>query len=118
MPWFDWFHGGIYMSARFMVLMTLALLVGAATAKAEQVITVTTTVTAQQQAEENARTGRLAHCRVLNGRREGVGYSSSSPQQAIELCCFFRDAQRGRYRIVEQGVARGPRGWFAVIRYE
>jgi len=104
------------MSARFMVMMTLALLMGAATAQAEQVVTVT--VTAQQQADENARTGRMAHCRVLHGRREGVGFSSSSAQQAIESCCFVRDAQRGRYRIVEQGVARGPRGWFAVIRYE
>jgi hypothetical protein len=99
-----------------MVMMTLALLMGAATAQAEQVVTVT--VTAQQQADENARTGRMAHCRVLHGRREGVGFSSSSARQAIESCCFFRDAQRGRYRIVEQGVARGPRGWFAVIRYE
>jgi hypothetical protein len=106
------------MSARFMVAMTLALLMGAATAQAEQVFTVTTTITAQQQADENARTGRMAHCRVLNGRREGVGFSSSSAQQAVESCCFYREAQRGRYRIVEQGVARGPRGWFAVIRYE
>lgn len=106
------------MSARFMVAMTLALLLGAATARAEQVLTVTTTITAQQQANENARTGRMAHCRILNGRREGIGFSSSSAQQAVESCCFYRDAQRGRYRIVEQGVARGPRGWFAVIRYE
>jgi hypothetical protein len=104
------------MSARFMVMMTLALLTGAATAQAEQVFTVT--ITAQQQAEENARTGRMAHCRVLNGRREGIGFSTSSAQQAIESSCFYRDAQRGRYRIVEKGVARGPRGWFAVIRYE
>ena len=103
---------------RFAMLMVCVLSCCAATAKAEQVITVTTIVSAQQQAEENARTGRLAHCRVLTGRREGVGYSSSSPQQAIESCCFWRDAQRGRYRIVEQAVARGPRGWFAVIRYE
>ena len=106
------------MSARFMVMMTLALLMGAATAQAEQVITVTTIVSAQQQADENARTGRMAHCRILNGRREGIGFSSSSAQQAVESCCFYRDAQRGRYRIVEQGVARGPRGWFAVVRYE
>jgi hypothetical protein len=101
-----------------MVMMTLALLMGAATAQAEQVITVTTIVSAQQQADENARTGRMAHCRILNGRREGIGFSSSSAQQAVESCCFYRDAQRGRYRIVEQGVARGPRGWFAVVRYE
>lgn len=106
------------MSARFMVMMTLALLVGAATAHAEQVVTVTTIVTAQQQAEENARTGRLAHCRVLGGRREGIGFSSSSPEAAERACCFYQDAMRGRYRIVEKGVARGPRGWFAVIRYE
>ena len=105
------------MSARFMVAMTFALLLGGF-AQAEQVITVTTIVTAQQQADENARTGRMAHCRVLNGRREGIGFSSSSAQQAIESSCYWRDAQRGRYRIVEQGVARGPRGWFAVIRYE
>ena len=105
------------MSARFMVAMTFALLMGGF-AQAEQVITVTTTITAQAQADENARTGRMAHCRVLNGRREGIGFSSSSAQQAIESSCYWRDAQRGRYRIVEQGVARGPRGWFAVIRYE
>ena len=105
------------MSARFMVAMTFALLLGGF-AQAEQVITVTTIVSAQQQADENARTGRMAHCRFLNGKREGVGYSSSSAQQAVESCCFYSDAQRGRYRIVEQGVARGPRGWFAVIRYE
>ena len=105
------------MSARFMVAMTLALLLGGL-AQAEQTFTVTTIVTAQQQAEENARTGRMAHCRFLNGKREGVGYSSSSAQQAIESSCFYKDAMRGRYRIVERGVARGPRGWFAVIRYE
>ncbi len=103
---------------RFAMLMVCVLSCCAATAKAEQVITVTTIVSAQQQADENARTGRMAHCRFLNGRREGVGFSSSSARQALESCCFFREAQRGRYRIVEQGVARGPRGWFAVIRYE
>jgi len=101
---------------RFMIWMTLALMLGAAQAKAEQTLTVT--ITAQQQAEENARTGRLTHCRVLNGRREGIGFSSSSPDAAYRSCCYYQDAQRGRYRIVERGVARGPRGWFAVIRYE
>jgi len=101
---------------RFMIWMTLALMLGAAQAKAEQTFTVT--ITAQQQAEENARTGRLTHCRVLNGRREGIGFSSSSPDAAYRSCCYYQDAQRGRYRIVERGVARGPRGWFAVIRYE
>ena len=106
------------MSARFMVLMTLACLFGAVTAQAQQVFTVTTIVTAQQQAEECARTGVLKHCRVLNGRREGIGFSTVSPEAAERNCCFYADAMRGRYRIVERGVARGPRGWFAVLRYE
>jgi len=75
------------------------------------------TITAQQQAEENARTNRLTHCRVLNGMREGIGYGPT-PEAAERACCFYNDAMRGRYRIVEKGVARGPRGWFAVIRYE
>ena len=75
------------------------------------------TITAQEQAEENARTGRLTHCRVLNGMREGIGMGPT-PEAAERACCFYSDAMRGRYRIVERGVARGPRGWFAVIRYE
>ena len=101
---------------RWMVYMTLALVVAAAQARAAEIVTVT--VSAQQQAEECARTGRLTHCRALNGRREGVGFSSSSPDAAVRSCCFYQDAMRGRYRIVEKGVARGPRGWFAVLRYE
>jgi len=103
---------------RFAVLMVCALSCCAATAQAEQVITVTTIVSAQQAAEEMARTGVLRHCGRAGGRREGIGFSSSSAQQAVESSCFYRDALRGRYRIVERGVARGPRGWFAVIRYE
>jgi hypothetical protein len=75
------------------------------------------TITAQEQAEENARTGRLTHCRVLNGVREGIGMGPT-PLAAEKACCFYNDAMRGRYRIVEKGVARGPRGWFAVIRYQ
>ena len=106
------------MSARFMMVMTLALLLAAASAKAEQVITVTTIVSAQEAAEDMARTGKLRHCGRAGGRREGIGFSSSSPDAAVRSCCYYQDAMRGRYRIVEKGVARGPRGWFAVIRYE
>jgi hypothetical protein len=68
---------------------------------------------AQQDAETMARTGILRHCGTAGGRREGIGFSSSSPDAALRNCCYY-----GRYRIVEKGVARGPRGWFAVIRYE
>jgi hypothetical protein len=73
---------------------------------------------AQQDAETMARTGVLRHCGTAGGRREGIGFSTSSAQRAIESSCYYSDAMRGRYRIVEKGVARGPRGWFAVIRYE
>jgi hypothetical protein len=73
---------------------------------------------AQQDAESMARSGVLRHCGTAGGRREGIGFSSSSPLDAERACCFYSDAMRGRYRIVEKGVARGPRGWFAVIRYE
>ena len=73
---------------------------------------------AQQDAETMARTGVLRHCGTAGGRREGIGFSSSSALAAEKSCCFYNDAMRGRYRIVEKGVARGPRGWFAVIRYE
>lgn len=103
---------------RFAILMGCLLMIGAATAQAEQVITVTTIVSAQQAAEDMARTGVLRHCGRAGGRREGIGFSSSSPDAAFRSCCYYQDAQRGRYRIVEKGVARGPRGWFAVIRYE
>jgi len=78
------------------------------------VVTTTTVVSAQDQAEACARTGRLTHCRVLHGRREGIGFSTASPIQAEKSACFY-----GRYRIVERGYAWSPirRGWFAVIRY-
>jgi hypothetical protein len=68
---------------------------------------------AQQDAEIMARTGVLRHCGTAGGRREGIGFSSASPDAAMRNCCYY-----GRYRIVEKGVARGPSGWFAVIRYE
>lgn len=67
---------------------------------------------AQQDAETMARTGILRHCGTAGGRREGIGFGAT-PDAAMRNCCYF-----GRYRIVEKGVARGPRGWFAVIRYE
>jgi hypothetical protein len=67
---------------------------------------------AQQDAETMARTGILRHCGTAGGRREGIGFGAT-PDAAMRNCCYY-----GRYRIVEKGVARGPRGWFAVIRYE
>ena len=69
---------------------------------------------AQDDAEEMARTGILRHCGRNGGRREGIGMGST-PDAALRNCCFY-----GRYRIVEKGVAYSPtrRAYFAVIRYE
>lgn len=96
------------------IVLALALAMGcAAAAYAENVVVVTTITTAQQDAETMARTGVLRHCGRAGGRREGIGYSTSGPEQAYRNCCFY-----GKYRILERGVARGPRGWYAVIRYD
>lgn len=113
---FDWFMEEFHM--RWMVFMTLCLALAAAQARAAEIVTVTTIVSAQDSAEQMARTGVLRHCGRAGGRREGIGFSSSSPEQAERNCCYYQDAMRGRYRIVERGVARGPRGWYAVLRYE
>jgi hypothetical protein len=69
---------------------------------------------AQDDAEEMARTGILRHCGRAGGRREGIGMGPT-PDAAFRNCCFY-----GRYRIVEKGVAYSPtrRAYFAVIRYE
>lgn len=69
---------------------------------------------AQDDADEMARTGILRHCGRNAGRREGIGMGAT-PEAALRNCCFY-----GRYRIVEKGVAYSPtrRQWFACIRYE
>jgi len=90
-------------------------------ASAENVIVTTTTVvTAQETADECARTGLLRHCRVLRGnQKEGIGFSTVSPSAAEKSACFYSEAVRGRLRIVERAVSYSParRGWFAVLRY-
>jgi len=79
------------------------------------VVTTTTVVTAEDSCQQMARTGVLRHCGRAGGRREGIGFSTTSPDAALKACCFF-----GRYRIAEKAVVWSPirRGWFAVIRYE
>jgi hypothetical protein len=94
------------------------LLVVANVATADTVVIVNNVTSAQADAERMARTGRLGHCGTAGGRREGIGYSSVSADAAVRSCCYYADAMRGRYRIVERGVARGPRGWYAVLSYE
>ncbi len=103
--------------------LAFAIACFATIASAENVIVTTTTVvSAQATADECARTGLLKHCRVLGGlggRREGIGFSTVSPEAAEKSACFYSEAVRGRLRIVERGVSYSParRGWFAVLRY-
>ena len=103
---------------RWFLWMTLVLVVCNVVAADTVVVTQSVVVSAQQAAADMARTGVLRHCGRAGGRREGIGYSSVSAAAALKACCFSREAERGIYRIVDEGVARGPRGWFAVRRYE
>jgi hypothetical protein len=98
---------------RWFLFMTF-LVVACNVATAETVVVVNNITTAQADAERMARTGILRHCGTAGvGVREGIGFSTVSADDAVRRCCYY-----GRYRIVEKGVARGPRGWFAVLRYE
>ena len=67
--------------------------------------------TAETHATEIARTGILRHAASAH-RREVLGFSSSSPQDALDRCCFS-----GQYPEVEASVVRGRGGWYAVKRY-
>lgn len=97
---------------RFAILVLLAL--SAAVASADTVVTTTTITitTAQDEAEGMARTGLLRHCGRNGGRHEGIGFSTVSADHAIRNCCFW-----GQRKPREIGVARGPRGWYACVRY-
>jgi hypothetical protein len=97
---------------RWFLWMTF-LVVACNVATADTVVVVNNVTSAQQDAETMARTGILRHCGRNGGRREGIGFSTVSADDAVKRCCLY-----GRYRIVERGVARGPRGWYAVLRYE
>ena len=87
----------------------------AAQAEATTTKTVTTTVTtetAQQDAEEMARTGILQH-RGNCGCLEGVGMADTR-ERAIARCCYWNTG----HEVIEIGVARGRCGrWFACVRY-
>jgi len=99
---------------RFALAFLLALVSASSLADTNIYARRVTISSAQQDAEEMARTGVLRHCGRNGGRREGIG-TGSTPDAAFRNCCYY-----GRYRIVERGVAYSParRQWFAVIRYE
>ena len=70
---------------------------------------------AQRHAERLAATGAFSHCPDRGGAPyEGLGFSSSSPDDACRRACFW-----GRRPVREIGTAWCPhrRGWVAVVRY-
>lgn len=95
-------------------MLLVFLLASAASADTNIYARRVTITSAQEDAEEMARTGILRHCGRAGGRREGIG-TGPTPEAALRNCCYY-----GRYRIVEKGVAYSPtrRAYFAVIRYE
>ena len=83
------------------LLILLGLLMGGAAAQAETFTTATVTVTtAQDDAEEMARTGRFRHRGCHGNRAEGIGFGST-PDQAKRACCFW-----GKRTPVEIGIAQ------------
>lgn len=101
------------------VFLALAILT-AGVANGEVVYRTIQITTAQTEAETMARTGVLRHCGRQGPRREGIAFSTISPDAAVRSCCFYREVESGRARIVDRGVAWSPvrRGWFAVIWVE
>ena len=70
---------------------------------------------AQWKAERQAAEGRLRHVGggFGGGRYEGVGFSTISPDAAVEACCYW-----GKRQVREIGVARGRRGWYSTVIYD
>ena len=102
----------------FLIAITFAICCCAVVAQAEYTTTktVTTTVTtetAQQDADEMARTGVMCH-RGNCGCLEGVGMADTR-ERAIARCCFWNTG----HEVIEIGTARGRCGrWFACVRYK
>ena len=102
----------------FLIAITFAVCCCAIAAQAEDTTTktVTTTVTtetAQDDADEMARTGVMCH-RGNCGCLEGVGMADTR-ERAIARCCYWNTG----HEVIEVGVARGRCGrWFACVRYK
>jgi hypothetical protein len=97
---------------RWFVLASLLLTASVASADSTYYRSRTVTVfrSAQEDADDMARTGVLRHRGCSS--YEGVGFSTVSADHAIRNCCFW-----GQRKVREVAVARGPRGWFACVRY-
>ena len=100
-----------------LIALTFAICCCAVVAQADgtttkTVTTTVTTETAQQDADEMARTGILAH-RGNCGCLEGIGMADTR-ERAIARCCYWNTG----HEVIEVGVARGRCGkWFACVRY-
>ena len=71
---------------------------------------------AQQKAQQMAQMNMRGHLGGgLGGARyEGVGWSTVSPQHAIQQCCYW-----GQRPVSQIGVARGSDGsWYACVLYQ
>lgn len=69
---------------------------------------------AHAKSQHQAQTGRMAHVgSVPPGHFEGVGFSTISPQDALDRCCYSRSGMP----IVDQAVVRGVNGWYATRIY-
>lgn len=83
---------------RFSYGLTLAAMLVCGSALADNYVINAETVnisSAQDDAEQMARSGILRHCGRNGGRREGIGFSSSSADAAMRNCCYY-----GRCKIV------------------
>jgi len=101
-----------------LIALTFAICCCALAAQAADTTTTTTvttnvtTETAQDDADEMARTGVMCH-RGNCGCLEGVGMADTR-ERAIARCCYWNTG----HEVIEIGVARGRCGrWFACGRY-
>lgn len=69
---------------------------------------------AQSKANQAASRGIKGHVGGgLGGARyEGVGWSTSSAESALQSCCYW-----GSRPVAQMGVARGHDGWYACVLY-
>lgn len=95
------------------LLLALVVALSSVAAQADNVIVTRRAVviqSAQDAAVVLAGRGKLVHTGC--GQTEGIGFSTVSADAAIHNCCYW-----GRRTPIDIGVARGPRGWYAVVRY-
>jgi hypothetical protein len=102
-----------------LIAITFAMCCCCVVAQADTVATTTkavipnvTTETAQDDADEMARTGVMCH-RGNCGFLEGIGMADTR-ERAIARCCYW-----GSHEVIDIGTARGRCGrWFACVRYK